>query len=142
MEYLGFWVTRNGIFPVNKKVEDIVNMTPPKNIRQVCAFLVLVNYYRDMCDRRSHLLQPLTAVTSNKVKFKWTDTEQQAFDKIKQIVACNILLIYPDFNERFDIYTDASDFQLGVVIIQNGKPIDFHSSKLTTAQSHYTVTEK
>ena len=35
MEYMGFWVTQNGIRPVNKRVEAIVNMTPPKNIRQV-----------------------------------------------------------------------------------------------------------
>ena len=30
MEYLVFWVAWNGIRPVNKKVEVIVNMTPPK----------------------------------------------------------------------------------------------------------------
>ena len=35
IEYLGFWVMRNGILPANKKVESILNMTPPKNIRQV-----------------------------------------------------------------------------------------------------------
>ena len=31
MEYLGFWVTQKGIRPINKKIEAIVNMTPPKN---------------------------------------------------------------------------------------------------------------
>ena len=30
MEYLDFWVTRNGIRSLNKKVESIVNTTPPK----------------------------------------------------------------------------------------------------------------
>ena len=30
MEYLGFWVTRDRIRPINKKVEDMVNMTPKK----------------------------------------------------------------------------------------------------------------
>ena len=35
MEYLGFWVTRNGIRPIKKKVEAIVNMTPQKNKKQV-----------------------------------------------------------------------------------------------------------
>ena len=29
MEYLGFWVTRNGIKPINKKMETIINMNPP-----------------------------------------------------------------------------------------------------------------
>ena len=33
MEYLGFWVTRTGIRPINKKVEAIVNMKPRKNIK-------------------------------------------------------------------------------------------------------------
>ena len=33
MEYLGFWVTRTGIRSINKQIEDIVNMMPPKNTR-------------------------------------------------------------------------------------------------------------
>ena len=91
-------------------------MTPPNNIIQIRAFVGLVNYYRDMWSIWSHLLQPLFALTSTKVNFKWIDVKQQSFDKIKQIVACDTLLIYPDFNERFDIHTDDSDFQLGSVI--------------------------
>ena len=42
MKYLGFGVPRNGIHLVNKKVEDIVNMMPPKNIKQVREFVELV----------------------------------------------------------------------------------------------------
>ena len=80
MEYLGFLVTRNGIQPVNKKLEPIVNMMPSNNIIQVRAFLGLLNYYIDMWSRRSHLLQPLTTLTSTEVKFKWTDFQQQAFN--------------------------------------------------------------
>ena len=68
----------------------------------------LVNYYRDIWDKWSHLLQPFTALTSNKVKFKYTEVEQKAFDEIKQIVTRDTLLIYPDFNEHFDIHTGAS----------------------------------
>ena len=77
MEYLGFWVTRTRIQPINKKVEAIVNMTPPKNTREVCASIGLVNYNKDIWDRRSHLLHPLTSLTPPKVKFKWTDVEQK-----------------------------------------------------------------
>ena len=64
-----------------------------------------------MWPRWSHILQTLTAMTTIKVKVKWTDVKQQVFDKIKRIVARDTLLIYPDFNERFDIHTDASDFK-------------------------------
>ena len=85
-------------------------MTPPKNIRQVCALVGLVNYYRDMWSRRSYLIQPLTALTSTKLTFKRTYVKQQAFDKIKKIFSRDTLLLYQYFNERFDIHTDAIDF--------------------------------
>ena len=57
-----------------------------------------------------------------------------AFNKIKQIVGCKTLLSYPDFNKPFEIHTDASHTQLGMVISQNNKPIAFYSRKLQMAQ--------
>ena len=108
MEYLGLWVTRIGIQRINDKIEAIVNMMPPKNQKQLRSFIGLVDYYRDMWDKQSHLLQPLTALTSNKVKFKWTVIKQKSCNKIKGIVARDTLLIYPDFNKQFYIHSDAS----------------------------------
>ena len=43
MNYLGLWVKRTGIWPVNKKVEAIVNITPPIDQEQVHSFIDLVN---------------------------------------------------------------------------------------------------
>ena len=60
---------------MNKKIEAIVKMNLPKNIKEVHAFIGTVNHYRDMWAKRSHLLHPLNALTSNKVKFKWNDAE-------------------------------------------------------------------
>ena len=71
MKYLGFWVTWTGIRPVNEKVESIVNMTPPINQKQLRSFIGLVNYCSYMWGNFSHLIQPLTALMSKKVKFKW-----------------------------------------------------------------------
>jgi hypothetical protein len=66
--------------------------------------------------------------------------------KIRKVIGIEIevLLIYPDFNMAvlFHLYTDASDHQLGVVIIQGKKPIAFYSQKLITAQKWYTTTER
>ena len=82
-----------------------------------------------MWSRQSHILHTLTTLTSPKVKFKWTDVEQKAFDEIKRTVTHDTLLAYSDFNKRFNIHTDASDHQLGPVISQEGKTIDFYSRK-------------
>ena len=76
----------------------------------------MVNYYHNMWIQGSEVLTPLTHLTSANVKFEWTNVEQLAFDKIKQIVRHKMLLSYPDFNQPFEIHTDASHTQLGVVI--------------------------
>ena len=58
------------------------------------------------------------------------------------MIGREVLFGYPDFNAPFEIYTDASKFQLGAVISQKGKPIDFYSRKMNSAQHNYTTTEK
>ena len=58
------------------------------------------------------------------------------------MVAKETLLAYPDFNKKFVIYADASDKQLGAVIMQVGKPLAYYSRKLNKAQMNYTMTEK
>ena len=65
------------------------------------------------------------------MKFKWNKIKQEVFEEIEQIVARNILLAYPDFNEEFNIRINASKFQLGSVISQEGKPIYLYIGKLT-----------
>ena len=141
-EYLGFWITRNGISPLPKKVEAILNIAPPTNKKQLRRFIGLVNYYRDMWIHRSHVLTPLTALTSKNAKWQWTEVEQKAFATMKKIVSRETLLAYPDFNRPFHIYTDASHAQLGAVISQNKHPIAFYSRKLNPAQTRYTTTER
>jgi hypothetical protein len=65
----------------------------------------------------------LTSLTSSKVKFEWHSSHQQAFDKIKKGIGMEVILCYPDFNklDSFYLYTDASDHQLGAVIMQDKK---------------------
>ena len=142
LEYLGFWVTRAGIQPLPKKVQGITSIASPKNRKEVRSFIGMVNFYRDMWIRRSHLLAPLAALTSKNTKFKWGNEEEQAFQQIKKVMQQEVLLAYPDFSIPFDIHTDASHLQLGAVISQNGKPVAFYSRKLNAAQTRYTTTER
>jgi hypothetical protein len=78
------------------------------------------------------------------VKFEWHSFHQQDFDKIKKVTVTEVHLFYPDFNKSvlFHLYNDASDHQLGAVIMQDKKPIAFYSRKLNTVQKLFTTTER
>jgi hypothetical protein len=119
LEYLGYWITRDGVMPLNKKVEAMNNLAPPTNCTEVRKFIGLINYYRDMWKQRSEILDPLTKLTSTKKPWKWTDEQQNAFDTVKKIMARETILAYPNFEIPFEVHTDASPYQLGAVISQN-----------------------
>ena len=41
-----------------------------------------MKYYRDIWARISHTLVPITNITSSKIKFKWTEAEQDVETKL------------------------------------------------------------
>ena len=142
LEYLGYWITRDGIQPMKKKVAAIMNIAEPSNRKELRSFIGVINYYRDMWIRRSHVLAPLARLTSKEVKWEWGAKEKAAFSLCKRIIAKDAMLAYPDFSKPFVIHRDASHYQLGAVISQDGKPIAFYSRKLNDAQTRYTTTER
>ena len=63
MEYLGFWVTRDGVKPFNRKTEAITNMNTPNTQKEVRNFIGVINSYRNMSPRRLHTLVTLIRLT-------------------------------------------------------------------------------
>jgi RNase H-like domain found in reverse transcriptase len=122
-----------------KKVDAILKIDTPTTRKQIRSFIGMVNYYRDMWPQRSHLLSPLSSLTSAKTKREMTKECQTAFDDIKKLIAKETLLTYPIFKKPFEIHTDASKVQLGACISQEGKPVAFYSRKLNPAQTGYTT---
>ena len=142
-EYLGYILTRGGIKPQPKKVQAILALNPPNNVKELQRFLVMVQYYRDMWQKCSEMLAPLTDLVGecketkttkmNKTKkkpWRWESIHQQASDNVKATIAKELVLAYPYFAKPFEIYTDASMMQLGAVITQGNRPIAFFNRKL------------
>eukprot|EP00957_Ditylum_brightwellii_P154328 11744487-Ditylum_brightwellii.AAC.1 len=44
LEHLGYWVTRQDIEPLQKKVEAILKITPPTTRKQLHSFICMINY--------------------------------------------------------------------------------------------------
>ena len=143
--FLGFWMTPLGIKPWKKRVKPILAMKTLEMLKQLHGFIGMINYYWDMWQGRLHVLAPLTALTKieqKDFKKKWSHEHDVAFEATKALIAQETLLLYPNPNISFLMKTNASDYQLGAVLKQNGKAIAFFSRKLTEPQRKYSVVEK
>jgi hypothetical protein len=59
-EYLGYILTRGGIKPQPEKVQTILMLNLPNNVKELQRLLGMVQYYRDMWQKCSEMLTPLT----------------------------------------------------------------------------------
>ena len=60
IEYLGYLLTKEGIKPVLNKIQAVLDLQPPSTLKQLRSLLGMIQFYRDMWQRRSHILAPLT----------------------------------------------------------------------------------
>ncbi len=123
-------------------------------IKQLRHFLGMVQYYRDLWARRSDMLTPLTSLVgecgqtkstkakgTKKAPWHWDKVHQRAFNHVKATISKDVVLAHQDYSKVFEIYTDDSSKQLGAVITQDNKPIEFFSRKLSDTQCKYSVTK-
>ena len=117
--YLGHVVGQGQVLPDKAKVQAIVEFPAPKSKRELLRFLGLSGFYRNFCTNLGTVAAPLTDLLKSKVKFLWTEACEQAFRKLKAILANEPVLKAPDFAKAFKLAVDASDVGVGAVLLQD-----------------------
>ena len=87
------------------------------------ALIGMVQYYRGMCPRQSHVLDCLINSSSvpNGRNMEWNKSLESYFKELKRMVSAETLISYPDWKLTFTVHNDTSDKQSGAVISQNDK---------------------
>ena len=143
--FLGHTISIHGISPDPTKVQAILNLAPPKTVKQTQSFLGLANFYRRFIKNFAFIAKPLHDLTKPKTPFVWTDTHQKAFEELKSLLSTSPIRHYPNTMDPFLLFTDASSTALGAILCQkiNGSTqvINYNSRLVNQQESKYSATE-
>jgi len=122
--YLGNRVNKAGIQPVPEKVRAIRDAPAPKNIKELQAYLGMLNYYSCYLPNISTVLAPLHLLLRKDTPWSWTKSQQQAFVESKEMLKSSTLLVHFDPEKELLLACDASPYGVGAVlshVMSNGK---------------------
>ena len=151
--FLGFVINAEGITIAPKYLKSVQDAACPTDIKSLRGFIGLINWQRGFIPNCSQRMYPLLQILQSKpndFKTAWDDIAHNAFDDLKMALTSASVLIHPDFNKPFYLFTDASKIGVGGVLTQihsaNDKnkyrPIAFFSKKFHKGQLHYDIVEK
>lgn len=151
VNFLGYVVNESGVKPPEEKVDAIRNFPKPVSIKQLRAFLGMVNFYRRFLPDIGKTQQPLNDMLKGpKVKgnapLTWTPEADVAFVSMKDSLAAATMLAHPVSGAPLSLTVDASDFAVGAVLQQlvnsAWQPLAFFSCTLSTAQRNWSTYDR
>lgn len=83
VEYLGYRIDKEGLHPLASKVAAIVEAPTPKDVKELRAFLGLVNYYGKFIRQLSTVARPLNRLLGKGVPWTWSGACAEAFKACK-----------------------------------------------------------
>ena len=82
--YLGHVIGKDGIKPNKEKIEKIKNWKAPQNVSELRSTLGMFGYYRKFVEGYSKIAKPMNELLKKDNKYKWTETQQKAFETLKK----------------------------------------------------------
>jgi hypothetical protein len=118
IKFLGM-ILENGTVTMDPiKVAGVAKWKEPKNVRDVWKFLGFCNFYRCFIRDFSQIAKPLNNLLKKGTKWTWEKVKQDTFDRLKRQVTEEPVLMQPNQKKQFEIEVDASNYAIGVVLMQ------------------------
>jgi hypothetical protein len=144
VKYLGMVISEGQVRMDPAKVAAVKTWAQPKNLRDVCAFIGVANFYRRFIKDFAAITQPLHDLTKKDAPWRWTWVEKKAFQTLKDTFISKPILAMWDLARPTRLETNASAHTISGVISQccdNGlyHPVTFRSKSLTGAERNYNT---
>ncbi|KAF8105831.1 hypothetical protein N665_0154s0001 [Sinapis alba] len=135
--FLGHIVSDQAVSVNPKKIKAIQGWPRPKSATEVRSFFGVAGYYRKFVKGFASLAQPMTQLTGKDVKFVWSEECDKCFSILKDMLTSAPILVLPEADQPYVVYTDASITGLGCVLTQHGKVIAYASRQLRKHEGNY-----
>jgi hypothetical protein len=142
ISYLGHVVSAQGVATEPAKIQDIEQWRTPSNTKELRSFLGLAGFYRKFVRHFGIIIRPLFNLLKKHTLFVWTQEHEKAFDLLKTALVTTPVLALPDFSKQFYVYTDACQYGIGAVLMQQGHPLAFLSRALGPKNQGLSTYEK
>ena len=126
----------------DQKIKAILKWEKPKMTKGLRPFLGLVSYYRKFVRDFAKIAKPLSDLLKKSMSEIWDEHCYRAFGELKRGLTFAHVLKFSKFKKPFEVHTDASDFAIGGVLMQEGRPVAFESKKLSDVERRWPTHEK
>ena len=120
-----------------KKIRAVKDWPRPCSTTEVRSFLGLAGYYRKFLKGFASWAQAMTWLTGKDFKFTWSDECTRCLSALKDMLTSAPVLVLPEADQPYVVYTDASITRLGCVLTQHGKVIAYASRQLKKHEGNY-----
>jgi hypothetical protein len=104
-------------------------MASPKDSQNLAWIYGLNRLLLQVVTNYGKIEAPLTTFLKNN-SFTWTLIVAEAFQTLKMAMCTTLVLDLPDFTKTFVLECDASEKGIGVVLMQEGRPLAFTNKQL------------
>ena len=79
-------MTKDGISPVNTKVQGITEKLRPENLKELRSFLGVVNQFNKFIPDLASICFPFRSILKKYASWKWTPEHEMAFSRVNKKV--------------------------------------------------------
>lgn len=139
--FAGLWVTAEGVGPNAEHVTRVQSIPVPTTKAEAQSALGLVSYLRDFVPLVGHFTAMLYPDKQG-LRLDKDEYEKQWELLKRHLVSAITLTHHWKQGVDADLYTDASQYALGVILLQAGRIVALASRKLTPAETRYSATDR
>lgn len=139
--FAGLWVFGQGIGPNETKLSEARSVPTPTTKAEAQSALGLVSYLRDFIPLVSHFTAELYPDKQG-LKLEPAEYARQWSKLIGHLVSAARTTRHWVDGVEADLYTDASNYGLGAILMQRGDVVALASRKLTPAEARYSATDR